>query len=164
MRLPLLILLMAFCLSPFSQRVEAQSTGEPAWTPARSSLAVGVHQFVGDGESSWRVGIGWYFSPQLRTTVTGRFWDQYDLIEAEGRWIRATEGPVRPFATASGLWQQRPTRRSFGGTVGGGVEFYLMHKVVSEVGLVWQSLFHPPEFNDSHWFRLNAGISFVPFH
>lgn len=143
--------------------VVAQDTEEPEWTPSDKTLVVGAHRFIGDGMSSWRAGIAWYFSPQLRTTVTGRLWDGYDVVEADMRWIRDSEGQIRPFAATSALWERIPGRQGLGASVGGGIEFYLLDETVLDFGLVWESVFRDSGASDSHWFRLNAGASVVPF-
>ena len=162
MRHLLTVVLVAVGLMGLPSRAEAQSPSESDWSPTRNSLALGYHQYTGDGESAWRVGVGWYLSPQARTTAMARFWGGHDQVEVEGRWIRASERVLRPFATASVLGQRRSVRRSVGGTIGGGLELYLKSQLVLDIGLVWQSLFHDSGANDSHWFRVNAGVSFVP--
>jgi hypothetical protein len=140
----------------------AQDSGTPLWAPGPSSIGVGLFRFVGDGESSTRVGAYLYPRANARLTATGRFWDLYNVLEAEARWLRRTSTSPRPFLSASAIWQDHAGKESVGGTLGLGVELYPTRRLAFELTLAWQSLFAETPYSDNQWFRIAAGFSVIP--
>ena len=142
-------------------RLVAQGT--ETWTPDAPSMGVGVFGVTGDGESSRRLGLTWHRAPGYDLLLSTRFWGDYTVAEVEVRFTNRRPREVNPYFSVSGLWQEHTSRQSVGATLGGGVEYCPVDRVVFSGTLAWQSLFGVggPWGND--WFRVTVGLSLVPF-
>jgi hypothetical protein len=140
-----------------------------SWGPPQGAISIGVLHVEDRAQTSTMLHVKSYGS-HLELGAAAQFWNARTIVEADAAWFLASNRVMRPYITASGIWQSRGQLSGIGVAGGVGAEAYILRQFSLSLSLGWRSLFQwardplaDTEATDTHGFRVTAGLSVFPF-